>query len=186
MSSKIGKALIGMSPAMFFATSLISKDVVGCVMYTSTARKNKQYTPEKRSDVANYDLANGLINIALQLLAIKPLEYALKRFSDSHFMKHFYQNLDERLKGSDKKIVMELLKNKELMVGGSVAFISAILLQYGIKRFISPFFSMPVGQKFASMGVIKPKLYPGETFEKAEKTDNTDKIEAASKMEKIA
>lgn len=169
--SKVGKALINMSPAMFFATSLISKDVVGCVMYTSTARKNKQYTPEKRSDVANYDLANGIINIGLQLLAIKPLEYALKKFSDSHFMKHFYQNLDKRLKSSDKKAVISLLQHKEKMVNGSVALISAMLLQYGIKRFLSPFLSMPAGQKFAAAGVIKPKLYPGETFEKTTKTE---------------
>lgn len=169
--SKVGKALINMSPAMFFATSLISKDVVGCVMYTTTARKNKQYTPEKRSDVANYDLANGIINIALQLLALKPLEYALEKFSNAHFMKHFYKNLDERLKGSDKKVVMTLLQNKEKMVKGSVALISAIVLQYVIKRFLSPFFSMPVGQKFASMGVVKPKLYPGETFEGQDQKD---------------
>lgn len=173
--NKVGKALIGMSPAMFFATSLISKDVVGCVMYTTTARKNKQYTPEKRSDVANYDLANGIINIALQLLAIKPLEYALEKFSNTHFMKHFYQNLDERLKSTDKKAVINLLQHKEKMVKGSVALISAILLQYGIKRFISPFFSMPVGQKFAAAGVIKPKLYPGETFDKSDRSDKVEK-----------
>ena len=68
--NKIWQKMVDLSPTTKIATSLIAKDVVGCVMYTSTARSNKDYTPDKRADVANYDLANGVINIALQLLAI--------------------------------------------------------------------------------------------------------------------
>jgi len=176
--SKIGNTLINMSPAAFFATSLIAKDVIGCVMYTSTSRANKQYTPEKRSDVSNYDFVNGFTNVGLQLLAIKPIEYLTEKVADSKLMKHFYQNLDNRLKDTDKKAVMKLIQNKQKMVKGSVALVSVVVCQYIIKRFISPFISMPLGQKFASIGVIKPKLYPGETFEKSKDKDPKMKMHA--------
>ena len=82
--NKIWQSMVELSPTAKIATSLIAKDVVGCVMYTSTARSNPKYTPEKRSDVANYDLANGIINIGLQLLAIKPIETAMTKVSDSN------------------------------------------------------------------------------------------------------
>ena len=66
--------MVSLSPTQQIATSLILKDAVGCYLYVSQARRNKKFTPEQRADVANYDLANGVINIALQLLAVKPIE----------------------------------------------------------------------------------------------------------------
>ena len=162
----IWKKMVDLSPTAKIATSLIAKDVIGCVMYTSTARSNKQYSPEKRADVANYDLANGIINIALQLLAIKPIETAMKKVSDAKLMKKFYANLDARLGSSDNKAVMKLLKNKEGLVKGSVALMSTVICQYIIKRFIAPYISMPASEKFKDWGLIKPKLYNGETYDK--------------------
>lgn len=165
------KWMVDLSPTAKIATSLIAKDVIGCVMYTSTAKRNKKYTPEKRADVANYDLANGIINIGLQLLAIKPIETFMTKFSESKLMKHFYKDLDKRLGSSDNKAVMELLSHKKGLVKGSTALLSVIICQYFIKRFVSPYFSMPAGEKFQDWGLIKPKLYPGETYEKKRKTD---------------
>lgn len=158
--------MVNLSPTAKIATSLVAKDVVGCIMYTSTARSNRKYSPEKRADVANYDLANGVINIGLQLLAIKPIESLMTKVSESHLMKHFFTNLDTRLKSSDNKAVMKLLKHKEGLVKGSVAALSVVICQYFIKRFISPYFSMPVSEKFQKWGIIKPKLYDDEKFEK--------------------
>ena len=169
--NKIWKSMVELSPTAKIATSLIAKDVVGCVMYTSTARSNPKYTPEKRSDVANYDLANGIINIGLQLLAIKPIETAMTKVSDSKLMKHFFNNLDQRLGSSDNKAVMELLKHKAGLVKGSVAALSVVICQYFIKRFVSPYLSMPASEKFKEWRLIKPKLYEGETFEKPSKLD---------------
>lgn len=163
--------MVELSPTAKIATSLIAKDVVGCVMYTSTARSNKKYTPDKRADVANYDLANGVINIALQLLAIKPIESLMTKVSDSKLMKHFFNNLDERLKSTDNKAVMKLIKHKEGLVKGSVALLSVIICQYFIKRFIAPYFSMPASEKFQEWGLVKPKLYEGETYGKPSKLD---------------
>jgi len=161
--------MVNLSPTAKIATSLIAKDVVGCVMYTSTARSNKQYTPEKRSDVANYDLANGIINIGLQLLAIKPIESAMTKLVDSKMMKHFFKDLDKRLASNDNKAVMKLLEHKSGLTKGAVALFSTIICQYFIKRFIAPYISMPASQKFQEWGLIKPKLYEGETYDKKQK-----------------
>ncbi len=165
------KKMVEMSPTAKIATSLIAKDVIGCVMYTGTARSNKKYTPEKRADVANYDLANGVINIALQLLAIKPIESIMTRISDSKLMQYFFNNLDQRLGSSDNKAVMTLLKKKEGLVKGSVALLSVIICQYFIKRFVAPYISMPASEKFQEWGLIKPKLYEGETYDKKNQLD---------------
>ena len=167
--NKVWKSMVELSPTAKIATSLIAKDAIGCVMYTTTAMSNRQYTPEKRADVANYDLANGIINIALQLLAIKPIESLMTKFSDSVLMKHLYHDLDKRLGSSDNKAVMTLLKHKAGLVKGSVALLSVIICQYFIKRFIAPYLSMPAGQKFQEWGLIKPKLYNGETYDKKQK-----------------
>ena len=164
-------AMVNLSPTAKIATSLIAKDVVGCVMYTSTARSNKQYTPEKRSDVANYDLANGIINIALQILAIKPIESAMTKFSDAKIMKHMFKDLDKRLADSNNNMVMALLEHKSGLNKGVVALLSTIICQYIIKRFIAPYLSMPAGEKFQEWGLIKPKLYAGETYEGNKKLD---------------
>jgi len=174
--------MVNLSPTAKIATSLIAKDVVGCVMYTSTARKNKQYTPEKRADVANYDLANGIINIGLQILAIKPIESLMKEVSDAKLMKKFYKNLDKRLAdASNPKLLRKLLEHKEGLVKGSVALMSTIICQYIIKRFIAPYISMPVSEKFKDWGLIKPKLYDGETYDKKDRKDKK-----AENMVKVA
>ncbi len=165
----IWEKMVNLSPTAKIAVSLIAKDAVGCVMYTSTARKNKQYTPEKRADVANYDLANGVINIAMQMLAIRPIETLMTKVSDSKLMKHFYNNLDERLGSSDSKAVTKLLKHKDGLVKGSVALMSVVICQYIIKRFIAPYLSMPAGEKSKEIGLIKPKIYEGETYDKVKR-----------------
>ena len=162
----IWKSMVALSPTAKIATSLIAKDVVGCVMYTSTARANKKYTPEKRADVANYDLANGVINIALQLLAIKPIENTMTKFSDSKLAKRFLNNLDTRLKDNDNKKVIGLLIKKDGLVKGSVALLSVVICQYLIKRFIAPYLSMPAAEKFKSWGLVRPKIYENEKFDK--------------------
>lgn len=158
--------MVDLSPTTKIASSLILKDAVGCYLYVNQARTNKKMTPQQRADVANYDLANGVINIGLQLLAVKPIETVMNKVVDSKLMKHFFNNLDERLKDTDNKDVMKLLKNKAGLTKGAVALFSVIVCQYFIKRVVSPFFSVPAGDKSKELGLIKPKIYPGETFEK--------------------
>ncbi len=167
-------SMVNLSPTGKIATSLILKDAVGCYLYVSQARSNKKMTPQQRADVANYDLANGVINVGLQLMAVKPIENMMKKFVDSKIMKHFFNNLDKRLANPDNKAVMKLLKNKARLTEGAVALLSVIVCQYFIKRVVSPFFSVPVGDKSKEIGLIKPKLYEGETF--PEKKDDKKRV----------
>ncbi len=179
--------LVSLSPTQQIATSLILKDVVGCYLYVNQARKNKKFTPEQRADVANYDLANGVINIGLQLAAVKPIENLMKKFVGTKLMGKMFQNLDTRLADPNNQKVMKLLKNKTRLTEGIVAAFSVIICQYFIKRVVSPFFSVPIGEKTKQIGIVKPKLYEGETYtgksgDKFEKLENKvesikDKIE---------
>ena len=162
--NKIWNKMVDLSPTQKIATSLILKDAVGCYLYVSQARRNKEFTPEHRSDVANYDLANGIINIGLQLAAVKPIESLMTKLVDSKMMNKMFNNLDKRLADTDHAAVIKLLKNKKRLTEGAVALFSVIICQYFIKRFVSPYFSVPVGEKSKQIGLIKPKLYPGETF----------------------
>lgn len=159
--------MVNLSPTAKIASSLILKDAVGCYLYVSQARSNKEMTPQQRADVANYDLANGVINIGLQLLAVKPIEQLMKKFVESKWVKHFYTNMADKVKPENNyKDVMKFLKNKKGLVEGSVALLSVLICQYFIKRVVSPFLSVPAGEQSKKIGLIKPKLYEGETFDK--------------------
>lgn len=154
----------GLTPTQTVATSLILKDAVGCYLYVSQARSNKKMTPQQRADVANYDLANGIINIGLQLLAVKPIENLMTKFVEKKWLNHFFTNMSERLKSPNDKEVMKLLKSSEALKKGAVAALSVVVCQYFIKRVVSPFFSVPAGEMTKKLGIVKPKLYAGETF----------------------
>lgn len=170
------KILNNITPTQKIAVSLIMKDAVGCVLYVTQARSNKQFTPQQRSDVANYDLANGVINIALQLLAVKPIENLMTKFVDSKMMGKMFNNLDERLADTNNKKVINLIKNKKNLTSGVVALFSVLICQYFIKRVVSPYFSVPAGEKSKQIGLIKPKLYNGETYD-PKNSDKFEKIE---------
>lgn len=154
----------GLTPTQMVATSLILKDAVGCYLYVSQARSNKKMTPQQRSDVANYDLANGVINIGLQLLAVKPIENMMTKFVEAKWLKHFFSDFSERLASPKDKDVMKLLKNADFLKKGAVAALSVVVCQYFIKRVVSPYLSVPTGEMTKKLGIIKPKLYAGETF----------------------
>lgn len=46
--------------------SVVSKDAVGCYYYVTQSLKNEKIPEEKRKFVASLDLANGILNVALQ------------------------------------------------------------------------------------------------------------------------
>ena len=168
--------MIKLTPTQQIAVSLITKDAIGCYLYVSQARSNKKFTPQQRSDVANYDLANGVINIGLQLLAVKPIENLMTKFVESKLMKKMFVNLEERLADTDFEKVVNLVKRKNALKTGLVAAFSVVICQYFIKRVVSPYFSVPAGEKSKQLGIIKPKLYEGETYE-PKKVDRFEKME---------
>lgn len=159
--------MTNLSPTAKIASSLILKDAVGCYLYVSQARSNKKMTPQQRADVANYDLANGIINIGLQLLAVKPIEEMMKKFVENRWIKHFFTNMADKVKpGTNYEKVIKFLKEKKGVREGAVALLSVLICQYFIKRVVSPFLSVPAGEQSKKIGLIKPKLYEGESFDK--------------------
>ena len=172
----IWNTIVNLSPTQKIATSLILKDAVGCYLYVSQARSNKKFEPKQRADIANYDLANGVINIALQLAAVKPIENLMTKAVDTKLAKKMFKDLDARLGDSNNKNVIKLLKNKKRITEGTVALLSVLICQYFIKRCVSPFLSVPAGEKSKQIGLIKPKLYEGETYN-PKKSDTFEKID---------
>ena len=167
--------MTNLSPTAKIASSLILKDAVGCYLYVSQARKNKEMTPQQRADVANYDLANGVINIGLQLLAVKPIEQLMKKFVEKNWVHHFFTNMAEKVNPKNNyKDIINFLKGKKGLVDGSVALLSVLICQYFIKRVVSPFLSVPAGEQSKKIGLIKPKLYEGEEFNKKNIFDNIE------------
>ena len=159
--------MTNLSPTAKIASSLILKDAVGCYLYVSQARSNKKMTPQQRADVANYDLANGIINIGLQLLAVKPIEEMMKKFVENRWIKHFFTNMADKVKpDTNYEKVIKFLKEKKGVREGAVALLSVLICQYFIKRVVSPFLSVPAGEQSKKIGLIKPKLYEGESFDK--------------------
>ena len=91
-------------------------------------------------------------------------------------MTKMFKDLDKRLADTNNKNVIKLLKNKTRLTEGIVAAFSVVICQYFIKRVVSPFFSVPAGEKTKQMGIIKPKLYEGETY-KGKSDDRFEKLE---------
>lgn len=60
-------------PAKFagkmMVTSIVTKDLVGCAMYTYQSANNKKIDKDKRQFVAALDFTNGIINVAGQILS---------------------------------------------------------------------------------------------------------------------
>lgn len=65
-------------PARFAAamlvTSIVSKDAIGCALYTSQSLNNKKIPEEKRPFVASLDLMNGIIMVGGQFLIGKVID----------------------------------------------------------------------------------------------------------------
>ncbi|MCQ2754464.1 MAG: hypothetical protein MJ231_05385 [bacterium] len=160
---KIPQNVLVLAPAASIAVSLIAKDAVGCYLYVTQARSNKKMTPKQRADVANYDLANGIINIGLQLAAVKPIEKLMTKLVDKKFMDKFFKNRMQELSEGTFKDIMSNISRHEGIAKGAVAVLSVIICQYLIKRVLSPYLSVPAGEWAKQKGIINPKLYDGKT-----------------------
>ena len=91
----------------------------------------------------------------------------MKKFVEKNWVQHFFTNMAEKVNPKNNyKDIMNFLKGKKGLVDGSVALLSVLICQYFIKRVVSPFLSVPAGEQSKKIGLIKPKLYEGETFDK--------------------
>lgn len=60
--------------ASMLVTSIVSKDAIGCFLYTTQSLNNKKIPEEKRKFVAALDLMNGIIMVGGQLVIGKLIE----------------------------------------------------------------------------------------------------------------
>lgn len=78
------------SPVVFdsknLLESIVSKDLVGCAVYTYLSWNNKKIPEEKRKFVALTDLTNGIIMVGGQILAGKIIE---KKWGPAIYGKYF-------------------------------------------------------------------------------------------------
>jgi len=79
LSKEFDKAIN--EPAKFASsmllTSIVSKDLIGCFVYTSQSLNNKKIPEEKRGYVAALDLINGILMVGGQLVVGKIIESKL-------------------------------------------------------------------------------------------------------------
>lgn len=95
-------------PAQFAATmlvtSIVSKDLVGCVIYTSQSATNQKIPEDKRTFVALTDLMNGIIMVGGQFMVGKIIEAKLTPKLESHYT--------GAVVNKDKKIVGDTNPNR--------------------------------------------------------------------------
>lgn len=106
-------------PARFAAsmlvTSIVSKDAVGCVLYTTQSFNNKKIPEDKRGAVASLDLINGLLMVGGQLLVGKIIDRKLTPQLFGKIYSGMFKNKDtgveEALKGSGAKAKSRLYED---------------------------------------------------------------------------
>lgn len=71
--------------------SVIAKDGVGCYMYVNQSLHNKKIPEEKRKFVAAYDLTNGILMMATQVLCF----FGMRKLNKTLFPKIFSKSFDK-------------------------------------------------------------------------------------------
>jgi len=121
-------------PAKFAAamlvTSIVSKDLVGCFIYTKQSLTNEKIPPEKRGFVAAVDLMNGLVMVGGQFLVGKIIESKLTPKLESKYtgmLKDKFTGKETSVDGGSKAVfakdnlydlVHQVAKEKNLSLEG--------------------------------------------------------------------
>jgi hypothetical protein len=178
-NSNIGKKLANpkatvATAALIATVSNVSKDAVNCAYYTIQSLNNERIPEDQRKFVAALDLANGIMNVGVQILmsfGIADLITSvfdnkiakLKDFSDDdEVIKEKFELLTEEMKKKTNKEEFAKLykkltkKNKDLARLGFTVLTVNIAMQILTKRIITPLFATPLASVFK------------EHFEKAE------------------
>lgn len=143
--------------------SAVTKDIVNCAFYTYQSLNNKRIPEDQRKFVGAYDLANGVINVVIQIVMGLGAEQALislfdKKIAPKYFatddkvIQKKFENLPKELKEKGlenfKKEFLEISKrNKAIAKHGFTAVAVGVLLQIVTKRMISPFFATPAASQ---------------------------------------
>lgn len=75
-------------------TSIVSKDVVGCILYTTQSATNKEIPADKRPSVACWDFMNGFLMVGGQVAAGKIVE---NKIIPTLFGKHYSGTFKDKI-----------------------------------------------------------------------------------------
>ena len=178
-NSNIGKKLANpkatvATAALIATVSNVSKDAVNCAYYTVQSLNNERIPEDQRKFVAALDLANGIMNVGIQILTAFGLSDLITSFFDNKIAKARYFRADDKIIEEEfSKLTTEMkskLPKEEFAKGykklvsnrtkisrtGFTVLAVNIMMQILTKRIITPLFATPMASYFK------------EGFEKAE------------------
>ena len=144
------------SAAVTIATaSNITKDAVNCAYYVTQSLNNERIPEEQRKYVAGLDLANGILNVGLQLGVTAAFTKAIANAFDKHVeprffteekYKQIYQDWQTKFKPGEllKKIDMD----KTFAKTGFCLLATLVSMQVITKRIIVPLIATPMASFF--------------------------------------
>ena len=144
------------SAAVAIATmSNVTKDGVNCAYYVTQSINNKRIPEDQRKFVAGLDLANGILNVGLQLGATAILAKKIEDFFDrfiepKYFTEDKYKQIysDWATKFKPGELTKKICKEKTFAKTGFCLLSTLALMQIIIKRVIVPFIATPMASVF--------------------------------------
>lgn len=170
-NTNIGKKLANpkatvATAALIATVSNVSKDAVNCAYYTIQSLNNERIPEDQRKFVAALDLANGIMNVGVQVATAFGLSKWVESIFDDKFAKSKdFSTKEDVIKEKFKKLPEELKKltsEKEFIkketsrvvgrtnlarTGFTVLFVN-IAMQILTKRIITPLFATPMASYF--------------------------------------
>lgn len=144
------------SAAVTIATvSNVTKDGVNCAYYVTQSLNNERIPEDQRKFVAALDLANGLLNVGLQLgvtaLFTKKIAQAFDKFIEPKFFteakyKEIYKDWSTKFRPGE--LIKKIDREKGFAKTGFCLLATLISLQVIVKRIIVPFISTPMASVF--------------------------------------
>lgn len=172
----LAKKILPVNPTVRQAANLalistLTKDALGCVMYTTQSYKNKEIPDDKRTFVTALDFSNGICNVFIPMVT-GPI---LSKYSDTLFNKWFGHNFDDSackrmydtLSKSGKNVAKDMVSNvikKQSKDWGKAGFGVITMLVYSqilVKRIITPTLSTSMAD------VVKVQIEKMEERKKA-------------------
>lgn len=171
VDSKIGNTLMPENPTdiakLLALISTTTKDGVNCYYYTTQSYNNERIPEDKRKFVAGIDLANGILNVAIQLT----LGLFVNKMSDKWYERMFngglvpkpetvakYKDkandllsksvLTQNIKCTEENIKNAIKKTNKIAKGGFGVIAVLLVTQIIAKRVIVPFLSTPLAGLF--------------------------------------
>lgn len=176
-------AFKGWSATTVVVVSLLSKDLVNCAYYVYQSLNNERIPEEKRKFVAAMDLANGIMNVAVQLIAAAPIKALGEKIYDKYLEKRLFNAMEKsRLQNvatqNGKNFVEQAVFDKAFKLNnktakaGFVAVVVLLGLQTFVKRVITPSIATPMASKLKPFLKTDKEIAAAATKQKNEEKDS--------------